>query len=238
MWFADEWAPPMIVLRRLWDADGCGLVIVFMDRGSDGYGPMAAMELGGQPWSTSRSVDRRSRGPIWLICILQNAHSLSSDPISLFFSVLLSLSQTLSPAKPVRPATTPTSDKPPVAPLPTEFDPVLQLRKSPFKTQIEEIKTIHLRLLSCFWWVELCWIKHYIRIKRRESILIFLSLPKQKGKKKKKNLSLIVEEEEVETEVEAVQAVYGDDCVVLQSYPPHLHLLLKPRTADVTSQQR
>ena len=30
-----------------------------------------------------------------------------------------------------------------------------------------------------------------------------------------------------------VLAVYGDDCVVLQSYPPHLHLLLKPRTADV-----
>ena len=67
--------------------------------------------------------------------------------------------------------------------------------------------------------------------------------------KEKKHLSLslslslrtmassIVEEEEVAAEVEAVQAVYGDDCVVLQSYPPHLHLLLKPRTADVTSQQ-
>ena len=50
-------------------------------------------------------------------------------------------------------------------------------------------------------------------------------------------VSSIVEEEEVAAEVEAVQAVYGDDCVVLQSYPPHLHLLLKPRTADVTSQQ-
>ena len=49
--------------------------------------------------------------------------------------------------------------------------------------------------------------------------------------------SSIVEEEEVAAEVEAVQAVYGDDCVVLQSYPPHLHLVLKPRTADVTSQQ-
>ncbi|KAL4600081.1 hypothetical protein ACB092_11G172500 [Castanea dentata] len=49
--------------------------------------------------------------------------------------------------------------------------------------------------------------------------------------------SSVVEEEEVAAEVEAVQAVYGDDCVVLQSYPPHLHLLLKPRTADVTSQQ-
>ena len=39
----------------------------------------------------------------------------------------------------MRPVTTPTSDKPLVAPFPTEFDPVLQLRKSPFKTQIEEI---------------------------------------------------------------------------------------------------
>ena len=50
-------------------------------------------------------------------------------------------------------------------------------------------------------------------------------------------VSSIVEEEEVAAEVEAVQAVYGDDCVVLKSYTPHLHLLLKPRTADVTSQQ-
>jgi hypothetical protein len=45
------------------------------------------------------------------------------------------------------------------------------------------------------------------------------------------------EEDEVMAEVEAVQAVYGDDCVILQSYPPHLHLHIKPRTADVTSQQ-
>ena len=50
-------------------------------------------------------------------------------------------------------------------------------------------------------------------------------------------VSSIVEEEEVAAEVEAVQAVYGDDCVVLKSYPPLLHLLLKPRIADVTSQQ-
>ena len=33
--------------------------------------------------------------------------------------------------------------------------------------------------------------------------------------------SSIIEEEEVAAEVEAVQAVYEDDCVVLQSYPPH-----------------
>ena len=45
------------------------------------------------------------------------------------------------------------------------------------------------------------------------------------------------EEDEVTAEVEAVQAVYGDDCVILQSYPLHLHLHIKPRTADVTSQQ-
>ena len=45
MWFANEWALPMIVLRRLWDADGCGLMIVVMDRGSEGYGLVAVMEV-------------------------------------------------------------------------------------------------------------------------------------------------------------------------------------------------
>ena len=49
--------------------------------------------------------------------------------------------------------------------------------------------------------------------------------------------SNIVGEEEVMAKVEAVQAVYRNDCVVLQSYPPHLHLLLKPCAADITSQQ-
>ncbi|XP_011089277.1 E3 ubiquitin-protein ligase RNF25 isoform X2 [Sesamum indicum] len=44
-------------------------------------------------------------------------------------------------------------------------------------------------------------------------------------------------EEEVLAEVEAVQAVYGDDCLVIEAYPPHLHVHLKPRTADVSSQQ-
>lgn len=44
-------------------------------------------------------------------------------------------------------------------------------------------------------------------------------------------------EEEVLIEVEAAESVYGDDCVVLEKYPPHLHLLIKPRTADVSSQQ-
>ncbi|CAN0920028.1 E3 ubiquitin-protein ligase RNF25 [Linum grandiflorum] len=44
-------------------------------------------------------------------------------------------------------------------------------------------------------------------------------------------------EEEILLEVEAVQAVYGDDCVVLSAFPPHLHLHVKPRTAEITSQQ-
>ncbi|XP_023769099.1 uncharacterized protein LOC111917664 [Lactuca sativa] len=47
----------------------------------------------------------------------------------------------------------------------------------------------------------------------------------------------MAEEEEVLIEVEAAESVYGDDCVVLEQYPPHLHLLIKPRTADVSSQQ-
>ncbi|QCE04876.1 E3 ubiquitin-protein ligase [Vigna unguiculata] len=45
------------------------------------------------------------------------------------------------------------------------------------------------------------------------------------------------EEEELVAEVEAVEAVYGTDCTVLSSFPPHFHLFLKPRTADVSSQQ-
>ncbi|PSS35806.1 E3 ubiquitin-protein like [Actinidia chinensis var. chinensis] len=44
-------------------------------------------------------------------------------------------------------------------------------------------------------------------------------------------------EEEVLIEVDAVQAVYGDDCIVLDTYPPHLHIHIKPRTADISSQQ-
>lgn len=44
-------------------------------------------------------------------------------------------------------------------------------------------------------------------------------------------------EEEVAAEVEAVEAVYGDDCVVLEKCPPHLHIHIKPRTADLSSQQ-
>ncbi|KAJ0111300.1 hypothetical protein Patl1_00110 [Pistacia atlantica] len=47
----------------------------------------------------------------------------------------------------------------------------------------------------------------------------------------------MAEEEEVAMELEAVQAVYGEDCVVLDSYPPHLRLHIQPRTADVSSQQ-
>ncbi|XP_027336542.1 uncharacterized protein LOC113850274 isoform X2 [Abrus precatorius] len=46
-----------------------------------------------------------------------------------------------------------------------------------------------------------------------------------------------IKEEEVVAEVEAVEAVYGSDCVVVRSFPPHFHISLKPRTADVSSQQ-
>ncbi|KAI7757664.1 hypothetical protein M8C21_029653 [Ambrosia artemisiifolia] len=47
----------------------------------------------------------------------------------------------------------------------------------------------------------------------------------------------MAEEEEVVIEVEAAQSVYADDCLVITQYPPHLNLLIKPRTADVSSQQ-
>ncbi|XP_059313021.1 uncharacterized protein LOC132064142 [Lycium ferocissimum] len=40
-----------------------------------------------------------------------------------------------------------------------------------------------------------------------------------------------------EEEVEAVQSVYGDDCLVLHTYPPSFHLHITPRTADDSSQQ-
>ncbi|XP_060673739.1 uncharacterized protein LOC132803918 isoform X2 [Ziziphus jujuba] len=45
------------------------------------------------------------------------------------------------------------------------------------------------------------------------------------------------EEEEVVAEVEALRSVYGEDCWVLDSYPPHIHLHIKPRTADDISKQ-
>ncbi|KAJ6872424.1 hypothetical protein NC651_031515 [Populus alba x Populus x berolinensis] len=38
-------------------------------------------------------------------------------------------------------------------------------------------------------------------------------------------------------EVEAVLVVYGDDCAILDYFPPHLHLHIKPRTVDISSQQ-
>ncbi|KAL8210312.1 hypothetical protein R6Q57_007044 [Mikania cordata] len=44
-------------------------------------------------------------------------------------------------------------------------------------------------------------------------------------------------EDEVLIEVEAAKSVYADDCLVLEQYPPHLNLLIKPRTADDSSQQ-
>lgn len=45
------------------------------------------------------------------------------------------------------------------------------------------------------------------------------------------------DEEEVGEEVEAMKAVYETDCVILRSIPPHFHLSLKPRTADVSYDQ-
>ncbi|KAK3118958.1 hypothetical protein QOZ80_9BG0711360 [Eleusine coracana subsp. coracana] len=44
-------------------------------------------------------------------------------------------------------------------------------------------------------------------------------------------------EEEVRLELEAVAAVYGDDCRVLHDLPPHLLVHVRPRTADDSSQQ-
>lgn len=44
-------------------------------------------------------------------------------------------------------------------------------------------------------------------------------------------------EEEVAIEVEAVRAVYDEDCLVLDHFPPHLQVHIKPRTADVSSEQ-
>ncbi|XXG77924.1 hypothetical protein AAC387_Pa08g1975 [Persea americana] len=46
-----------------------------------------------------------------------------------------------------------------------------------------------------------------------------------------------VEEEEALVEIEAVQAVYGSDCHVIQKFPPHINVDMKPRTADDSSQQ-
>jgi hypothetical protein len=43
--------------------------------------------------------------------------------------------------------------------------------------------------------------------------------------------------EEVEEEVEAVQAIYEGDCMILQKFPPHLSVALKPHTADDPSRQ-
>ncbi|RWR86721.1 zinc finger protein [Cinnamomum micranthum f. kanehirae] len=45
------------------------------------------------------------------------------------------------------------------------------------------------------------------------------------------------EEEEALVEIEAVQAVYGSDCHVIQKFPPHINVDMKPRTADDSSQQ-
>lgn len=43
--------------------------------------------------------------------------------------------------------------------------------------------------------------------------------------------------DEVEDELEAVEAVYRDDCTILQRSPPHVAVALKPGTADDLSLQ-
>ncbi|KAJ3689918.1 hypothetical protein LUZ61_019082 [Rhynchospora tenuis] len=45
------------------------------------------------------------------------------------------------------------------------------------------------------------------------------------------------DEEEIRLEVDAVQAVYGDDCCVIDDFPPHLTVHIVPRTAEDSSQQ-
>ncbi|XP_072963679.1 uncharacterized protein [Typha angustifolia] len=47
----------------------------------------------------------------------------------------------------------------------------------------------------------------------------------------------MADEEELCLEVEAMQAVYGDDCRVIQEFPPHLAVHIRPRTAGDSSQQ-
>ncbi|KAL4355950.1 hypothetical protein HN51_027321 [Arachis hypogaea] len=54
---------------------------------------------------------------------------------------------------------------------------------------------------------------------------------------KESEKEMATEEEEVVAEVEAVEAVYGTDCVLLQSFPPHFRISVKPRTADVSFEQ-
>lgn len=44
-------------------------------------------------------------------------------------------------------------------------------------------------------------------------------------------------EEDVRLEVEAVAAVYGEDCRVYCDFPPHLVVHVRPNTADDSSQQ-
>ncbi|KAI5423310.1 hypothetical protein KIW84_046337 [Lathyrus oleraceus] len=45
------------------------------------------------------------------------------------------------------------------------------------------------------------------------------------------------DEQVISEEVEAMKSVYENDCTILNSIPPHFHLSLKPRTADVSSHQ-
>ncbi|KAG0458668.1 hypothetical protein HPP92_021796 [Vanilla planifolia] len=44
-------------------------------------------------------------------------------------------------------------------------------------------------------------------------------------------------EDDVRLEVEAVLSVYGNDCNLIQDFPPHLTVRIKPRTAEDSSQE-
>ena len=79
LWFADEWVPLMIVLRRLWDADGCGLVIVVMDHGFDGCGLVVAMEASSSSSSSSFLV---LRGSSWVRLGSDHARPTQNDMLS------------------------------------------------------------------------------------------------------------------------------------------------------------
>ena len=66
----------MIVLRRLWDADGCGLVIMVMDRGFDGCGLIVAMK------ASSSSSFLVLRGSSWVRLGSDHARPTQNDMLS------------------------------------------------------------------------------------------------------------------------------------------------------------
>ena len=102
--FANDCAPAIMGCRWLW-SDDCGhgswVRGLWSDGGNGGFfsfffsffffvmlgsswvrlGSDRAMEPGGQPWSTGQSVDRRSRGSIWLIWFVGFFLAVGCGPI-------------------------------------------------------------------------------------------------------------------------------------------------------------